>query len=294
MRNETGMTFCPRIRTWLVPLLLTGCATIGPSRPTVGERSAARRTHENLHSVLWMQTSVEYWALAKQSYLRARAMLDEALADPSWTAALEQTGTFSHGAAAVILDVDETVLDNSPYAARLMTQGAEYSLATWHAWCDEAAARAVPGAVEFTRYAAERGVRVYYVTNRRHEVEESTRRNLEKLGFPLDPDRDTILTRGERPDWRGSDKGPRRKEVTSNHRVLLLIGDNLGDFVSAGTASVDERASIAEEYESYWGTRWIVLPNPQYGSWEEAILGFDTRLTDEEMLRIKYDALRTR
>jgi acid phosphatase len=136
-------------------------------------------------------------------------------------------------------------------------------------------------------------VAVFYVTNRRHEVEEVTRQNLEKLGFPLDPTRDSIFTRGER-EWQESDKGSRRREVASKYRVLLLIGDNLGDFVSGSQAPLETRDSLHQEYEAYWGTRWIVLPNPQYGSWEGAILGFDYRLSDQERLRRKYETLKTR
>jgi 5'-nucleotidase (lipoprotein e(P4) family) len=146
----------------------------------------------------------------------------------------------------------------------------------------------------FTRYAAERGVTVFYVTNRSHTVEESTRRNLEKLGFPLDAGRDTLLTRGEREDWKDSDKAARRAEIASQFRILLLVGDNLGDFLTGEMASLAERAALAAKHQQNWGTRWIMLPNPQYGSWEGAIFGFDYGLTYEERLRMKYKALKTR
>jgi acid phosphatase len=221
-------------------------------------------------------------------------MLDRALGDPSWTAALEQTGDFADLPPAVVLDVDETVLDNSFYEARLIMQGLEYTTDTWNEWCNEAAATPVPGALEFTRYAAGKGVKVFYVTNRRHVVEEATRRNLQELGFPLDSEEDTLQTRGEKRAWEGPDKRPRRRDIGSRYRILLLIGDNLGDFVSGAEVSIAERNALAERYSDYWGTRWIVLPNPQYGSWEGALFEYEFGLTREEKLRRKIEALQKR
>jgi len=133
---------------------------------------------------------------------------------------------------------------------------------------------------------------VFYVTNRRRVVEEATRRNLEALGFPLDPESDTIYTRAERPEWEDSDKAPRRREVASRYRILLLIGDNLGDFLSGVRVSAEERAALSEKHSTFWGTRWIVLPNPQYGSWEGALFGQDYSLPAEERQRLKVEALK--
>jgi acid phosphatase len=221
-------------------------------------------------------------------------MLDEALSDRSWTAALEQSGDFAELPPAVILDVDETVLDNSPHQARLIQKTEVFNSETWHAWCREAKALPIPGALEFTRYAADNGVTVFYVTNRRHVVEEATRDNLKALGFPIDQGgEDTLYTRGERDAWQASDKSPRRTEVASRYRILLLLGDNLGDFVSGVHVSVAERDALGESHQAYWGTRWIMLPNPQYGSWEGALIDFDYNLPDEEKLRRKFDALKT-
>jgi acid phosphatase len=272
-------------------VLWTACASTGVETTPHENRPRLVETHELLNAVLWTQTSVEYRAVAIQSYRRAEEMLDRALEDPSWTAALEQTGDLAGLPPAVILDVDETVLDNTPYEVRLIEQNLEYATDTWNAWCNEAAAIAVPGALEFTRYAARRGVTVFYVTNRRHVVEDATRRNLDELGFPLESDLDTLQTRGEKPEW-GSDKGPRRREIASRYRILLSIGDNLGDFVSGEEAPIEERDALAKRYSEYWGTRWIVLPNPQYGSWEGALYEYDFGLSREEKLRLKMNALR--
>ena len=283
-----------QVTQWLLLVFVTACASKGGPWTPEDERPEIRQTHELLNSVLWTQSAAEFQVLARQSYLRAQEALDQALDDPSWTAALEQEGRYDMRPPAVILDVDETVLDNSPYEVRLILREAAFSTDTWHEWCKEAGATAIPGALEFTRYAARKGVTVFYVTNRRHEVEEATRKNLEMLGFPLDPKRDTLLTRGERPEWDTSDKTPRRKEIASRHRVLLLVGDNMGDFVPIEGASVEERAQLVDRYSDYWGARWIMLPNPQYGSWEGALYKFEYGLSDDEKLRIKYEWLKAK
>ncbi|MFQ5793213.1 MAG: 5'-nucleotidase, lipoprotein e(P4) family [Acidobacteriota bacterium] len=270
----------------------SGCA--GSRRNASRSGSLVRHTHELLQSVLWTQSAAEYRGSALQSYALARRMLDRALSDPAWSAGLEETASYSDLPPAVILDVDETVLDNSAYQARLIVQNAAYDNDTWNAWCREMNALPVPGALGFTRYAADKGVAVFYVTNRRHEVEEATRKNLEKYGFPLDRNRDTLYTRGEKEGWQGSDKTPRRQEIASRFRLLLLVGDNLGDFLPGTRGSVKERMLLAEKYADYWGSRWILLPNPQYGGWEGAIFDFDYGLSDGQRLKRKYEALRTR
>jgi 5'-nucleotidase (lipoprotein e(P4) family) len=248
--------------------------TIGPSA------AASAVTHENLNAVVWMQTALEYEASALQAFRLAHMQLDSALANPSWTAAIEQTGDPSQKrGTAVVLDVDETVLDNSYYQARMIRDRTEYSSATWDPWVQEARATAIPGAVEFTRYAASKGVTVFYVTNRTANLEEATRRNLVALGFPVqtsgatDAPLDTVLTRAERPEWQASAKGARRAHIASGYRILLLIGDDLGDFVADASGTVAERQTKTAPQEDWWGRRWIMVPNPSYGSWERAVIG---------------------
>jgi len=248
---------------------------------------------ENLNAVLWVQTSAEYRAAARQAFTLAEMALDKALADPAWSAVAEQDGAdFADLPPAVIVDVDETVLDNSPNQARQVLDDRDFATESWHEWVREERARAVPGALAFTRAAAARGVRVFYVTNRRHEVEEPTRRNLAAQGFPLDAAVDTVLTRDERPEW-GSDKGSRRAHVAAGHRVLLQIGDNLGDFVSGVNVDRVARQALVESHADYWGRRWILLPNPQYGSWDGALIGFQFGLDREAKRALKRSALET-
>jgi acid phosphatase len=229
--------------------------------------------HENLNAVLWVQTALEYEASALQAFRLAEMQLDAALADPRWTAAIEQQGDASRLPPAVIVDVDETVLDNSYYQARLIRDNAGYATATWDPWVEEARATAVPGAVEFAQYAAKKGVTVFYVTNRTANLEAATRKNLAAENFPLIDAVDTVLVRGERPEWSASAKGPRRAFVARDYRILLLVGDDLGDFVVDASGTPDQREARAAAQWDWWGRRWIMIPNPTYGSWERAITG---------------------
>lgn len=276
-------------------ILLTSCISIhsqGPATaPAPAKAAAEQSSNELLDATLWVQTAAEYRALALQSYDSATRTLDAALADPAWTAALEQTGDFSSLPPAVILDIDETVLDNSALEARLIVRDLPYDETLWNQWVDEAAALPIPGALEFTKYAAGKGVTVFYVTNRNVKVEAQTLQNLEKFGFPMKSGVDTLLLVAERPEWT-SDKTTRRAFIAQNYRVLMLFGDDLGDFANGVRSTGTERYSIVEKNRANWGTKWFVLPNPMYGSWEQSLLGYRRGLPESEQLRIKRDALR--
>lgn len=282
--------------TLFLALILAGCGSSAPLSRTEGGQAAAPPSFENLHATLWTATAVEYRASAVQAYRQAALMLERALADTTWTASTAQAAEGAYGTLppAVVLDVDETVLDNMTYQARLIRDGEYFSGETWTSWVEEAAAVPVPGALEFTRAAAARGVSVIYLTNRDAEGEAATRRNLAAFGFPVEDDPDAVLTQGERSEWRPSDKEPRRRYVASGHRVLLLVGDNLGDFITTGRAGLEERTALYEEHAGWWGTRWIMLPNPQYGSWEAATFGNEYSLGPAERTLRKLGLVRIR
>jgi len=222
---------------------------------------AFSQTLDNLDAVLWTQTSVEYQAAARQTYAAARMALDRGLATPHWTA-IPLTGPPSppDKPPAVILDLDETVLDNSAYRARrLLDGGKPFTLESWNAWVAEAKAGLVPGAREFIDYARSRGVAIFFVTNRdcKNEPADATFRNLQALGVS-----------GElRCRETTSDKEPRRYSIAWAHRVLLLVGDDFNDFVTAAP-TLAERQKQLDRFGQYFGERWFILPNPMYGSWE--------------------------
>ena len=194
---------------------------------------------------------------------------------------------------AVILDVDEAVLDNSPYQARLIRSGEEYNEFTWAQWCREEAAKALPGAVEFTQFAARHGIAVYYLTNRAKDLDSVTLDNLRKVGFPVADD--TVFlglgTVVEGCEQFGTYKGCRRRLVGRAHRVLMQFGDQLGDFVDVIANTPDSRADSVKQYLDWFGERWWVLPNPTYGSWEPAQFNNDWRQSREKRRRDKIDAL---
>jgi 5'-nucleotidase (lipoprotein e(P4) family) len=288
------MTFDRFRREVLIGTVMVAAACAKSSAPALSPAApphAARHTHENLNAVLWMQTAAEYRTIALEAYRLAQLQLDRALQDPAWTAATEQTVNVSSLPPAVILDLDETVFDNSAFQARAVQDTSTYSEKAWNRWAEERKAGAIPGAIEFLTYAKSRGVTPFYVTNRDHQVEEATRDVLAKLGAPVTSEHDAVLMRHEN-GWDASDKTSRRQSVAANYRVLLLIGDNFEDFVGGTHASIADRDALVQKYDAYWGRKWIVLPNPTYGSWESALTFGMTQPSDEQTLAAKYRALK--
>lgn len=266
---------------------------------TCGCEQPAAQPHEDLDAALWVHSSAEYRAIARSVYRMAREKLAVALEDKTWSALPAQQDLLQNGPdekalpPAVILDVDETVLDNLEFQARLIDSGAEYNLDDWHAWVDEATADLIPGAAEFIAFCRERGVTVFFVTNRRAIAERGTRRNLE-LKKVLSPNaEDTILSKYERDEWT-TDKSSRREFVASRYRLLLVIGDDLNDFVWVDDKpSAEARRQMADEYADWWGHKWFMIPNPNYGGWERALYDFDDTLPRVEKIERKLKALET-
>jgi|CXWL01.1.fsa_nt_gi acid phosphatase len=255
-------------------------------------QEAPRDTHENLNATLWMQSAAEYRVDAASKYRQAKTTLDRAIADRRWTAATEQTGDVAGlRRLAVIMDLDETVLDNSAFQGELTRRRTIFTPELWDEWVSKAQATALPGAVDFIAYAESRSVTVFYVTNRTVASEAATRRNLERLGVRLPGDIDTVFTVREKPEW-SNEKSNRRAMIAATHRILMLIGDDMGDFLVAARDTPENRVKAAEQYAAYWGERWVLLANPTYGSWEAALYGRQFSLKDEEILRRKWESLR--
>jgi acid phosphatase len=236
--------------------------------------------HESLNATLWTQTAAEYAANVRQAYQLARINLQLALADPSWTAALEQDGDYDGLPPAIMLDLDQTVLDNSSYNVMLIREGKQYSKASYAAWCQKRSAPAVPGAAAFLDHAVERDVAVFYYSRRRDTLRDCTTSNLQALGLPL-PDQSRLLLND------GTSKSRYRKQVAQQYRILLLVGDDLEDFVDDFRADPAVRRQLASRYAERWGREWIILPNPIYGHWESSLYSFDHSMTRPEKLRHK-------
>ena len=244
-----------------------------------------------LLSTLWTQRSVEFKGNALTVYALARYRLDEALADRKWTAApMEQKGDYQALPPAIVLDVDETVLDNSAYQVWMMKTGQTFNVKTWNEFCAAQMSKAVPGAAEFTKYADSKGVKVFYITNRGAETEKDTRENMQKLGFPMGGNVDTFLMQNERPEW-GSQKGTRRAVIAKDYRILLSFGDNFGDFDDRYRTSEADRLKAFEENKERWGREWLVIANPTYGSFDTAPYGHDFKKPQQEQRKAKWDAL---
>jgi acid phosphatase len=278
--------------------LLAGCAGAPNARrapaapaPMVPAGPAA---NDNLNAVAWTQTAIEHDLIYREVYRQAGEKLAAALKDSKWDALPkgDRKGKLKGLKPAVIVDVDETVLDNSPYQARLIQSGGEFNEATWAQWCREKAARALPGALEFAKAAAKRGVTVFYLSNRAQDLNEVTLENLREAGFPVAAD-SAFLGLGtvvEGCEQNGTEKGCRRELVGRKYRVLMQFGDQIGDFVDVLNTPEGRRAAV-EPYLDWVGERWFVLPNPTYGSWEPALFNNEWSQAPELRRRAKMDAL---
>ena len=246
---------------------------------------------QSMLSVLYAQSSAEYEASNIQTYVNAKSALDRALNDLSWTAAIEQKKNFKNKPPAIILDIDETVLNNIPFQARSIINGQSYPVG-WLEWMLEESSDAVAGVSEFLEYAQSKGVKIFYVTNRIAVAEDATRNNIKKLGLPLDADRDVLLMKDEN-GWT-SDKVSRRELIAKDYRVLLLIGDQLGDFLPLDETTLELalRKNLADTYKHMWGSKWFMITNPMYGRWEASIYNNEYPDTEDELMQMRLEALK--
>ncbi len=248
-------------------------------------------TDERLDATLWIQGSLEYSFACRQAYTLAKLCVDERLEDTKRTAAIEQSGDFSELPPAIIMDVDETVLSNAPFQARLIERGIEYNETAWAEWVMEAKAEVMPGASQFIQYAQERGIKIFFITNRTADLEEATIKNLAyELRIPVSEE--VVMCKGERPEW-GSDKSSRRALVCGSHRVVCMIGDEFNDFAFIGKPASSERVRLGMHLTERFATAWILLPNPLYGDWERSLYNYDFELSTDEKRYLKYKALQT-
>ena len=261
----------------LLTILFNGC-----------NNSKYGETLKNLKPVIWVQTSVEYRMLCEQTYKMALSNINKALSDSNWTACLEQCEDYKSMPPAIIMDVDETVLDNSPFTAGLIKSNIDYSEEQWQAWVNEQRAEAIPGAKAFVRKAKEMGIKVFFVTNRK--LKEPTVNNLQNE-IDSSISQDDVMCKSEMPEWRHS-KVERRKIVGEKYRILLLIGDDYNDFEYLGEVTPKERIEKANLHQVYWGEKWFILPNPVYGSFENSLYISAGKLSDSERLSLKLQLLK--
>ena len=241
---------------------------------------------QSLLAVLFKRTSAEYKANTYQVYASAKKNIDQALEDRSWTALVNQNKNYEDLPPAIILDIDETVLDNSEHQVRSIKNGTNYPIG-WKEWVSEESASALPGVKEFLTYAKAKGIKIFYVTNRTHDLEEYTRNNVKALGLPLDNDVDVLLMKNEK-GWT-SDKTSRRDLIKKDYRVIQIFGDQLDDFIPLKdtASSVNNRKELIDQYADMWGEKWYMLINPMYGEWEETLYEHCWSCFPEESDRVK-------
>ncbi len=255
-------------------LLLSALLAIGACSPPPS-------TRDTTSAVLWIQTAAEFEIAVRQSYRIALERLDLALAAAP-----------PPRAPAIIADLDETLLDNSTFEARLLARDVEFDREAWHAWQTGTEARALPGAVEFLAGVRQRGVAVYLVTNRAEEYRAPTLASLRKTGLATEADDGVrLLLLGERPEWT-ADKTSRREFVARDHTVLLVVGNDLNDFVDARGRDLAARQALVAEHADRFGRDWILVPSPLWGSSLDAVDDFRTDLSPAELRALRLSRLR--
>lgn len=266
----------------LTSVAATYFASASGAQEGTAMKQAGANNEYQAGATLYMQKAAEYRALAYQAFNLAHWQLD---ADFDKKNVKKLPKADQKRPRAVVVDIDETVLDNSPAQASDIKNRTAFDLKAWYAWGDMRKAKAVPGAVDFLNYAVSKGVRVFFVSNRDQVQKQATIDNLIKVGFK-DVSGDNVVLKDK-----DSTKEPRRQAIMQKYRIVLLMGDNLDDFSNVfERKSVLDRFAEVDKVKDDWGKRWIVLPNAMYGTWENAIYDY-ARLTDAQKAEKRVAAL---
>lgn len=222
-------------------------------------------------SVQWQTQSQEYPLITRAIYRDAALQLMQRELPTNWV---------------VVMDVDETVLDNSGYQAMLSQTGQSYSTASWNQWVKSKQAKLVPGASDFITSVVSAGGKVALVTNRDKQLDNYTWQNLLAMGLPINADNTCLMGRSqadkEAVDGQAivNDKDLRRQQLSSGdvdcyspsvkpatewsqpHNIVMQVGDNIEDIAQTTQASADPNVLLPR-----FGKDIVILPNPMYGSW---------------------------
>ena len=212
------------------------------------------RSRENTMGTLWYQNAAEVDALYQQGYNVATNKLKELLKQPT-------DKPYS-----IVLDIDETVLSNIPFQVKMIKDGTAFNPKLWDEWVQKAEATPVAGAKEFLQFADKNKVQIYYISDRTDAQVDATIKNLEAQGLPVQG-RDHLMFKKEGD----KSKEGRRQEVLKHTNLVMLFGDNLVDFAEFSTKSEADRDKMFEQLKAEFGDKFIIFPNPMYGSWESAV-----------------------
>jgi 5'-nucleotidase (lipoprotein e(P4) family) len=258
-------------------LALTVLAAFASCQPVKSPHSEPNNQLSFLSATAYTQQSAEYRAVCLQTYQLAGRALTEKIADYN-SDSLKP---------AVVLDLDETVLDNSPYTAWQIANNKPYTTETWQKWTAMGKAKAVPGSKKFLKLADSLDVTIFYLSNRRVNRLEPTVKNMKDLGMPQsEPDHFYLKSST-------SDKQPRRDSIMNQgYDILLFCGDNLGDFGSEwdhGTTA--QRNETVMNSSSRFGTEFFIFPNPMYGKWDAALLDYNRDTSEAAKNQMRVDKL---
>lgn len=266
-------------------VLCSAAATHFVTVSTAQQAAPAQATVNNEYqagATLWMQKAGEYRALAYQAFNIARWQLDADLDKKNFK---NLPKSEQKKPRAVMVDIDETVLDNSPAQAQGIKQRQGFDLKSWYAWGEMRKAKAIPGAVEFLNYAVAKGVKVFFVSNRDAVQKQATIDNLRNVGFKDVADDNVLLKTTE------SSKEARRQIILQKYRIVFFMGDNLDDHSNVfEKRSVADRFAEVDKAKDMFGKRYIMLPNAMYGTWESAIYEYKS-LTDVQKSEKRVNAL---
>jgi len=241
------------------------------SQSSLSNAQSGPSEDSKLSAVLWQQTSAEYEALCHQAFNAAAYRLAiisnsglDVIDQETGAAIVDQSSP--NKKMAIVMDLDETVLDNSPYNGWLIENNKTYNAESWTEWCNLAKAELVPGALEFIEKSKNQGIKIMYISNRSVDDLEATISNLQNSGITVD--RSDVLLKTE-----NSEKIKRREQVMGSYNIVMLIGDNLADFTDAfdQELSINKRKVLIEKYRNDFGKKFIVLPNVMYGDWENTL-----------------------
>ena len=210
----------------------------------------------------YQQRSAEYRALCYQAFNIAHVRIEQFNRERS------------PKPKAIMTDIDETILNNSPYEVHQLLQGKDFDDDSWNEWTSMGKADTMPGALHFLQFASASGIEIFYVTNRAEREREGTLKNLKKFNFP-NADNDHLLLKQN-----VSSKEERKNTIAATHTIVMLMGDNMNDFSFLFEKKTsDERDKVADNFSTEFGNRFIVLPNPVYGDWESSLYHYNYSLT---------------
>jgi len=251
---------------WLTVAIAIALSSAGLAATVYGQEKQQIPVSDSeyqIGAILFHQKAAEYRALTYQAFNLARMRLDM---DKKLRKKLPKRERKKPRA--IVVDADETVLDNSPYFAELIKTQQTFNITSFFDWKKSLKAKAVPGSVEFLNYAKSKKIDVFYVSNVPNSFKEVTIKGLKKAGFPDADDEHVMLITDS------SSKEPRRQKIREKYRIMMLIGDNLNDLsIAFERKPTAERFNQVDKAKGDWGGRFIVVPNIMYGAWESAIYG---------------------